>query len=227
MSDSNWPKHFLYFSSDKVDALYEQITMRKRRRLAGELEVDLKLLKGRMSFDTAPENFYLKLRMVVDHLKGENAVGSLREPAPYFAGRLPMTWGPLGTVDGDLASGVVFFGGRQEGRSVGLGGSSWNVVGQQEDCEVARPSGSHAPAMLEALRQADPASPGDALAVRLLRGREGGDGRELNAVERAIGALPGITQDVEFVARRLIEGVSADGARTILLGTPLYVALAD
>ncbi|GAA1890978.1 DUF7019 family protein [Actinomadura bangladeshensis] len=220
---TGWPKHFLYFSPEKVEALYAQITMRERRKLAGQLEVDLKLVKGSISFEAAPETFYSKLRLVLGHLDRENAVGSIQEPAQYVAGRLPMRWGTLGAVDGA----VVFFAGESGDRVLGLGGSSGNVVGEPSGMESRR-SGSNAPAMLDALRSADPASPSDALAIRLLRGSESaGSAWELDALETAVDVLPGVVQEVEFVARRLLEGVSRDGNRKVLLGTPLYVALAD
>jgi hypothetical protein len=219
---AGWPKHFLYFSPAKVEALFAQITMRERRRIAHRLELDLKLIKGEISYTTTPENFYGKLRMVLDHLDSENAIGSVREPAQYLAGRLPMTWGTLGPVD----SGVVFFSAELDDCSLGLGGSSSNVVGEYSD--VVRRSGSNLPAMLDVLRAVDPNSRQDALTVRLLGANAGdGDAWELDAVKDAVDAQYGVTQDVEFVARRLLEGVSRTGDRKIVLGSPLYVALSD
>lgn len=133
-----------------------------------------------------------------------------------------MTWGTFGAVD----SGVVFFGARLDDCSLALGGSSSNVFGEHSD--VVQRSGSNVPAILDALRAADPNSWRDALTVRLLGSRVGdGDAWELDAVEAAVNARSGATQDVEFVARRLLEGVSRTGDRKIVLGSPLYVALAD
>jgi hypothetical protein len=137
-----------------------------------------------------------------------------------------MTWGTLGRADGDIGNGVVFFAARIKGCSLGLGGSSSNVVGEHPS--VATRSGSNAPTILEALRAADPNSPSDILSVRLLQDREASDNAwELDTIEAAVDDMRGVTQNLEFVARRLIEGVSKDGARRILLGSPLYVALAD
>lgn len=226
IGQAGWPKHFLYLSPEKVEALYAQLTMRERRKFVDQLEVDLKIVKGRVSFEQAPDNVYLKLRLVLHQLHRENAIGSVDLPAQYVAGQLPMTWGTLGATGGDLVADVVFFGARLDKCSLGLGGSSSNVVG--EYAKGVRRSGSNAPALLDALRAADADSPKDLLAVRLLRGHEGHvDGWELDMIEKSIDTLPGVTQQVEFVARRLIEGVSQDGERKILLGSPLYVALVD
>ena len=52
-------------------------------------------------------------------------------------------------------------------------------------------------------------------------------GMELYAVELAMQVLEGPTQQMEFVARRLLTGRTADNKRSIVLGTPLYVALSD
>ena len=226
IEDAGWPKHFLYLSPEKVESLYAQLTMRERRKIANQLEIDLKIVKGRVSFEQVPDNVYRRLRVVLRHLDRENAVGSVDLPAQYVAGSLPMTWGTLETASGDLAASVVYFGTRLDKCSIGLGGSSSNVVGELAD--GARRSGSNAPALLDALRAADADSPEDLLAVRLLRGNHGqADGWELDMIEKSIDTLPGVTQQVEFVARRLIEGVSRDGKRKILLGSPLYVALVD
>lgn len=81
---AGWPKHFLYFSPTKVDALFAQITMRERRRIEHRLELDLKVFKGEISFTAPPENFYRKLRVVLDHLDRENAVGSVTRARPVL-----------------------------------------------------------------------------------------------------------------------------------------------
>lgn len=222
----SWPKHFLYISQEKVDALYAQLTMRERRKIAQQFEVDLKFVKGRVSVERMPESIYLKLRVVVEHLYRENSIGSIDGPAQYLAGSFPMSWGVLSGASDDLSANVVFFGTRLATCSFGLGGSASNVFGEVPG--GPRRSGSNAPALLDALRAADPNSPKDLLAARLLQGREGrADGWDLDTVEKSIDALPGVTQEVEFVARRLIAGVSQDGKRTVVLGSPLYVSLVD
>lgn len=225
---TGWPKHFLYFSPAKIDALYAQITMRERRKIAHRLELDLKVIKGELSVTATPENVYLKLRVVLEYLDRENAVGSVREPAQYFAGRLPMTWGTLGGAD----RGVVFFGARLDDCSLGLGGSSSNVVGEYSP--VVRSGRSNAPAMLDVLRAANLDLWRDTRTVPILDPAVAGDSAgehdgawELDIVQAAVNAGSGATQDVEFVARRLLEGVSRTGDRKIILGSPLYVALAD
>jgi hypothetical protein len=221
-----WPKHFLYLSVEKIESLYAQLTTRERRKIAQQIEVNLQLVKGSISFEQTPESLYAKLRLVLAHLRREQAVGSVDVPVQYVAGALPMAWGTFGAAEAGVTADVVLFVAGNEDFSLMLGGSLGNVVGER--IEGARKSGSHAPSLLDALRTADHDSPEDLLAVRMLRGHESqAVDWELDLIEKGVNTLPGVTQQVEFVARRLIEGVSRDGERRILLASPLYVALVD
>lgn len=129
-------------------------------------------------------------------------------------GVLPMQWGPVGN------SGTVYFGGRSDRTIVGLGGSTGHAGAQQgENPARHQMSGSMTPMMLAQL---------GALAV--------GDTvlpDALTTVVQANAVLRGPVQNVESLAKRLVCGpcpypeLYPAGDMTVLLGSPLYVALAE
>jgi hypothetical protein len=160
-----------------------------------------------------------RLERVLRRLEETGQIGSVDEPGPFFRGALPMRWGPL---PGEGVGSTVYFGGRTGRTVLGLGGSGGHVLGGGAP-QTAEFAPSSTPALLAGL--------GAALAA---------DGGELPADESYLGwvhtagrLLRGPEQPVEFVARRLLAGPSpypeldARPDMQMLLGSPLYVALAD
>jgi hypothetical protein len=130
-------------------------------------------------------------------LEQNESVGTVDEPDLYFKGQLSMTWGPYLTFTHEAKeSPLVYFGAVTDRTIVGLGGSSQNMIGA---------SGSSS------------AHSHSATAVMVARLYEGLE-------------LPLPDHD-KRVARRLAfyPHHKHSGRRSninILLGTPLYVALA-
>jgi hypothetical protein len=142
-------------------------------------------------------------------------IGSIDEPGSYFAGDLPMRWGPYGSTK------LLYFGGRTETTTFGLGGSIENLFGSV-GMAVVEPH-SAMPMLLHALRAEG--------GTEIHLSQEMDSDWELRAVEVSTGNQQGPTQQVEFIAKRLMWGddpsQEADSPQRILLGTPLYVALGD
>jgi hypothetical protein len=229
---SNTLKYYVYISDAKVDMLYPQIPKGRLRRLASELSINLKLLAAEISTtvknDQSQETRYSKLRLIVKYIEKEAHVGTVDHPGTYFKGTLFMHWGRLENSD------TVYFTGTSVDLSnprspfsttLGLGGSLRHVIGNTDTLPTQHApefnSPSAAPVLLGALineiqlasspNQQIP-SPRDPSSI-------------LYAVSGMVGHMKGPPQRFEFLARTLLQ--EDYPVRRILLGTPIYVALAD
>ncbi|WP_329558554.1 SAVMC3_10250 family protein [Streptomyces uncialis] len=229
-------RYYLYISDAKVDMLLSQTDPGWARKRTSEVGLDLKVVTARRSVESASADRVARLERVVRFLQDHGDIGDVDEPGQYFGGLLPMQWGLVGDDD------TVYFGGRTRRTILGLGGASAHVLGAATraaaDAGAPPPpapdrlSASLLPVLLHRIATpADddfvlrPAAPGpqDALAAA--------DTDALATVAQANSTLRGPAQHVEFLAKRLLSGPSPypelHGDRTVLLGTPLYVALAD
>ncbi len=194
------PKYYLYISDSKVNMLYAQ---------GGPGTV-----VGRDSID--------KLDAVLANLARAGRIGTVDEPKEYFAGAMPMRWGPCAfPVDPQLTpSPLVYFGGATETTIVGLGGSATHVIGEVGSAKA----GLHSclPYFIMQLRQ----ELGESLSANIPL--EFGD-PSLMAVFTATTYGKGPSQEVEFVAKRLAYGPLpakfGHAEKNIVVGTPLYVAM--
>ncbi|MFE6281095.1 DUF7019 family protein [Streptomyces sp. NPDC057877] len=216
-------RYYVYISDAKVDMLLPQVDAGFARRRATEVVVSLKFVSARRSVETDAADRVARLERVVRYLDDFGDVGTVDEPGQYVRGRLPMRWGPLPLGPSPL----VYFGGRTERTTVGLGGASGHVLGAPAPVPGAAPAEqelpfapSTAPGLLAGLAAAvttDGEPQPDALA----------------SVQLANRTLRGAEQEVEFLAKRLLHGPSPypelDGhdGMTVLLASPLFVALAD
>lgn len=210
-------RYFVYISDAKVDMLLQQIDPGATRKRTAEVSVDLKVLKGKRGVEAAVgADRTERLERVVRHLTDFGDLGSVDEPGQFFWGLLPLRWGPLVGADG---LSLVYFGGRSERTVLGLGGSRSHVFGAPPSGELDPPlSRSLLPSLLDGIVKA----PGIAAAVT----EDDGDAEACRSVRQATSGLRGPAQNMEFIAKRLLHGKTADG-ETVLLGSPLYVALVD
>jgi hypothetical protein len=196
------PKYYLYLSDSKVDMLYAQ---------------------GGSGRD-ASRGSIVKLEAVLADLAKVGQIGTVDEPKQYFAGAMPMRWGPCSFPHfPDLGlSPLVYFGATTERTVLGLGGSAAHVIGEVGPTKA----GLHSllPYFILQLRR----ELGESLPVDIPS--EFGD-RSLAAVYVATKYGKGPLQELEFVAKRLAYGplggawADPEEGRNILVGTPLYVAM--
>ena len=214
-------RYYVYVSDTKVDMLYAQIPSRVRERLAAELKVDLKVLALSLSERPDQETRYSKVRLVSDYLVENARVGTVEDPAEYFSGAMPMRWGYLGDR-GDL----VYFGGRQGDTMVGLGGSARQVIGEAGS---STPTNSLTIGLVVALRGEVMLEEGeldevDAESENRLMGTTS---MIVTGMSGATSRMAGPEERLEFLARRLLFDDREEEPTRMLLGTPIYVALAD
>lgn len=212
-------RYYLYISDAKIDMLLAQIDPAARQKRTSEVSLGVSVAKAKRTVEAAGDQVG-RLERVVRHLNEHGDVGTVEEPGQFFWGLLPMQWGPIVTEGG---SSLVYFGGRDERTVVGLGGSAGHVVGAAH-AEQRPPSPSLLPVLLDIIDD-DVPDPG--------LDHDQADQAALASVHRANSRLRGPVQNVEFLAKRLLSGPSPypelDGrdGMTVLLGSPLYVALAD
>jgi hypothetical protein len=227
-------KHYLYISKTKVEMLYEQVASSAKENRSLEWALGVKALKLTRKTETQDEpDLDDKLKAVIEEIEALCLVGTAADPKEYIKGTLPMRWGlyrDAGRPDEEPP--LVYFGGRIPDSVFGLGGSSRHVIG---NCGASA-TGS---------RSATPA-----LITHLLDGlglpREGWnswprirdrddlfDYETCAAIALATGHLKGPDQVLEFYAKTLWTGRFLDrhsgteGMTSVLLGSPLYVALAS
>lgn len=210
------PKYFIYISEAKIDILYSQIPKSLLENFAIELSIDLKPLGAGVSAtvkqNQPEETRFSKLRLVRAYIEKHLRAGWVDAPEAYFTGSLPMRWG----LYPEAAPRLVYFGGFTNSTILGLGGSPQHVLGNRGATSMDGLSPSILPALLSALEtqpsySSNPQQQGS-----------------LQVVEYTTRNLRGPTQNLEFLARTLLRVPKEGNDRSyILLGSPIYVALAD
>ncbi|MFD5248166.1 DUF7019 family protein [Amycolatopsis sp. NPDC058340] len=216
-------RYYTYISDAKLELLHAQIPRRLLSRLAGELQLDLKVAS--VSLKGAPHEITRvdRLRLVERYIDENCDVGWLSEPRSWFRGELGLRMG--------VVTGAALYTGLDAGTLVALIGSAGHLVDRQ-------PSGSGGelhhrtsdlPALITLMESRSEESVNDEFGF--YRDREHADEQAaLRQVVYFAQEMRAPRQPVEFLARRLFEGTTRgpDGkAVHVVVGTPLYVALSD
>ncbi len=221
-------KYYIYVSDTKVDMLYEQIPISLRNKLAAELKIDLKLLSASFSEKDLDETRFSKLDIVVNYIKKHQRVGRVDQPESYFQGMMDLRWGPLFS----RLSGAIYFGGTTPHTILGLGGSLKHVIGEVGSAEAGATSQpmSSTPSLLYLL--ASNIRPD--LSTDSQPSTNAENQQALLDVANVTKTMQGPSQRLEFLAKRLLDsegpaeirGLYGFSKKRVLLGTPIYVALA-
>lgn len=188
-------------------------------------ETKADMLYQQLSLKDHAENKYQKMHAITTFLENNNYIGTVDNPRTYFRGILPMRWGPfnLAEFSRNHPTGIVYFYGQANKKIVWLGGSMRYVVGRKgiSSLEYERHTTIDVvPLLLESIKNQEKESvENPSITI------EEYEYSALEAVMLARRQVEGQLQRLEFLATKLIQG-SADGYH-VLLGTPLYVALAD
>lgn len=212
-------KHYLYISDAKVEMLYSQLDTSVLKKIAAELRVDLNFgiatvgttLRQTQTEDTR----YTKLQVLVEYLERAGEVGWIDAPKTYFKGSLLMDWGAC--YDYEEA---VYFRGRTDRTALGLIGSRHHLIGSNALSIATRtPIVLYSPrAIIKALVSSSELAPSlpdedfDKTVHQLLR-----------FIENETGAV----QPLEFLAVNYRFWKKETDQFNFLIGSPLYVALAN
>jgi len=211
-------KYYTYISDTKVDMLYAQIPKGIRSKIAAGLKIDLQLLELSFSEKPTQETRYSKLDVVTDYIRRNLDMGSVDQPEAYFQERLPMSWGFYGFP---REKQIVYFGGETEKTILGLAGSINHMIGRVPD-KAPPTTDQTVPFILEVLEKVERSN---SKVSTISSSRQ--EASWLRAVELATSQIfrQGPKQQLEFLAKRFIGGPLRD--KQVLLGSPLYVAIAD
>jgi hypothetical protein len=224
---------------NKLDKTRELLDYLDNRRTIPDLLEVLNKERPKISWPVAntnvsqantPNTIYTKLQAVLDYIYENEPVGTVDKPEKFFAGKMPVRWGP-GRGGADLTGmwgHVAFFGGATQNNTlVGLGGSNQHLLGSAESNiqnldGLTLSSSTLVYFLTNFLSQDLQREKAEDL---LHEPQPFGDTDLINALAATITGMSGPTQQVEFVAKRLLEGVS--GTKQVLLGTPIYIALVE
>jgi hypothetical protein len=224
-------RYYVYVSETKVEQLYAQIPLKLRDKVAAKLTIDLKLIKGEVERRQPQESLFSKLDIVREYLENEGLIGTADDPKSFFGEIMPLSWDTY--LSERESARFAYFGGRTKETVIGLGGSFKHIIAGPtvEKIGAAR---SGLPflreALSETLKEEETASEAPLERTSLLK--------DVVRVSRTTGKA--YSASMEFVAKRLIDGIVNPvqwfepgigevslGAMKVLLGTPLYVAMAE
>lgn len=216
-------KYYIYISDAKVDMLLPQIRHPKKKKVASEFGLDLKVLIAKRKIESEiEENRISKLESVLSFIRREENLGTIDSPAEYFEGTLSMQMVMLGI-------GMVYWGGASGHAVLGLGGSKHHLVGASSYCGELPPN-SLASTIMHHLRIGLSQMDGE-LERRTDKARELdrlNETSDLGTLERFNSTLIGPHEDFSFLAKRLwCSPRNKSFPKLLILGTPLYVAKAD
>jgi hypothetical protein len=230
-ADMKW---YLYRSDAKLKMLFQQIAKAGASKKTIEWKMGVPAagsVSGKSeSGDAVDEDDMLKA--IIERLEASGQVGTLEAPNLYIKGVMPMRWGmynDLGRRDADQGP-LVYFGGLDADAHLllALGGSSKHVIGHEGATSTY--SRSSTPELVDALCRG--------IETGQYKPQPWDDKRETeDRVYRAIAIaqhyLRPPTQNLEFLAKTLMVGKTYDAEQyigikdaNVILGTPLYVALA-
>lgn len=229
-------KFYIYVSDTKVDMLYSQIPRGLKTKIAAEIKIGFEFFSVVFKGKESKETSYSKLDQIVAYIKKNFDVGTVDNPKSYFEGILPMHWGPYKCkIDSHHGSdpGIVYFGGSTDSTTLGLCGSQKHLIRNpkhpvRNGGDSSSHSGSFAYYLLSVLAEE--------FQLPLYcdyEERSSIEERKLNslaldAVCLATSRMGGPKQQLEFLAKTLLFGPShLFPCSSVLLGTPIYVALAD
>jgi len=222
-------KYYIYVSDSKLEMLYSQIPQNLKSQIATEIKIDLKVVSTTFSDkERQSESKYSKLNLLGDYLEkhvGVSDVDSLTIGS-YFKGTILMRWGPLENPYsfGEKPT-IAFFGGEGKNRSVALAGSMHHLIGSDTGNSPTQAASATYYILSVIMKELRP-EVGDIFLGTPVFGQDKDNEWALNGVDVALANLKGPVQKVEFIAKTLLKG-NAYGNHSVILGTPIYVALVE
>lgn len=201
-------RYYIYISKTKVDMLYPQIPADFLAAAEAEVRINLGVISTGLKSRSpeAPKELAGRAGVLAEYIRKHEEVGTPDAPKTWFQSAARLKWG----VVREYASDIALFGGRIGNRTVALLGSSESILGAAETAET-----QHAP-FYYTLGFFNGVLDGYAE----LAGSEPPYFSWRDAVDIGLRALPNTEHQIDFLARV----VHAEG--DLLVGTPLYVALA-
>ncbi|MDQ2776297.1 MAG: hypothetical protein M3Y57_15470 [Acidobacteriota bacterium] len=224
-------KYYIYVSTAKLDMLYSQVASSGKQTTSLDWSIGLKAFRANRKSEREDEpDRDDKLKAVIETLEYSQVVGTIDEPKDYVRGTLPMRWGIYrdnGRPTDEPP--LVYFGGRTEETVFGFGGSTRHIEGNA-GC-AATGSRSSTPYLVEHILTGMDAPKDGWNAYRPCG--VGHVQMTYEAIAVATDNIRSPPQNLDFLCKTLLRGkyperICSDREVTrVLLGSPLYVALAS
>lgn len=210
--------------------LYPQIPKPILKRIASSLSIDLKLHGAEVNIgaksNQSEETRYAKVQIVSEYIEKHLDVGSIDAPSTYFKGILLMSWG-------SIADHSVYFTGITRRTLVGIGGSLKHVIGANAGVPpVGFPSSEVGTILSNIWGYIDISESLEQRGLSLTS-----PDHYLAAIARMRNFMKGPEQRVELLGKTHLQGPLNASVKTeygiispqayCVLGTPIYVAIAD
>lgn len=231
-------KYYVYISESKISMLYAQIANSANLNREASLGFDIKVLKGSIKESRGvPENSLTQLDHVLRSLRESEMVGTIEQPKQYVGGVLPMKWASYGFYGEN--SPITFWSFSEKaddpfsGTVIALAGSTYNLLGRQNPGRAS----SHSLTLEMTdwfLKNLD--GPFDDKRTNVhppfFKKKNLDDYDVANGAWLAATQAGGPTAIYEFVAKILHrsqwpQGFRHSGTTQVILGSPLYVAIAE
>jgi hypothetical protein len=217
-------KYYLYVSDTKVDMLFSLVPQNLLKKIAAELNINLQFgiasVGATIKQNPSVETRYSKLRLVVEYVEKHLSVGSVDTPEAYIKGTLPMRWG---LYPDSVKPAMVYFGGYSSRAVFGLAGSPQHIIGNKGSSSMEYISPSALVALLPLIAkiytsESDPS-------FSSMRPEDFENKNPLPMIRYITANMRAPTLQLEFLAKKFLQG--QEGTQNILLGSPIYVALAE
>jgi hypothetical protein len=213
-------RNFLYISETKIDLYFPQIPKSFFQSLSKEVEVNFGIFKAGIKGEPTqhPNTNIEKLLIIENYLLEKEDLGSFDFPGQFVLDECNLSWRVFeGWPDTSL---VYFSGVTSTGVEVGLGGSSWHLMGGKRP-DSARISSSEPGFLLQAIENYQETAKLPKLEDESLQRRNAGfkrRGYELSSMRELRGKRPLNLFHIKTLA------VTIDfDPNSYYLGTPLYV----
>lgn len=224
-------RYYTYVSDDKIDMLYGQIPVKLLSKIVTELKLDIKVLSVSIKQRETDDTRYGKLEVVENYVKNHFDIGTVVDPTPWFCAKLDMRSGVYLDRSGHS---LAHFSGEEDGTLLVLVGSTYHLIGEdrtKSNSMYVPMSNTRAVFSLAHSASKDEVWLNDRVGASdlALRSRIGEDA--FTMMHLFGDPTIGIPESCEFLARQLFS-IRLDHERAtpfskLLVGTPLYVALAE
>jgi len=204
--------------------LFPRVPHHITKKVALEFKMDLKLLSAPPETEAeSGDNRIARLETVVRFIRERGNIGTVDEPDVYFEGSLPMKWSDC-FVDRTF---MAYFGAKTKQTIIGLGATVRHLIGTSEGAVI--PMSPSTPAVIGFLsnclnmEKRDSNSRLDGILAERLK----------LSTQLALRSIMGPNQKLGFLAKRLAywpagaEWRQESNLTSVLVGIPLYVAMAD
>ena len=220
-------RYYVYISDAKVDMLLPQVPGALQKKVAAKLGFDIHILKGEIATERATlETRVARLSAVENHINSTQQVGTLDDPQPWISGEAAAK-----IVRLQENTNVVFFIIETSHTIIAMGGSSKHLTSEVES-EGIESGYSFTPTLLREFEREIVDRPNflafpsnfKVLSERIQPGGMTQWTQLVYDAARQIGGVD-IVQSISFLAKRLLEEDYL--GKRVILGTPLYVSLAE